>query len=69
MDVIVATDPVHCAATMVEASWAWTDPIIQAGKHANDVPKPFYDSGSDGRQMPNELMRRWTSGNWREYSA
>jgi glucose-6-phosphate 1-dehydrogenase len=41
MDVIRGNQTLFMRGDEVEAAWAWTDPMIAAGRSAATVPKPY----------------------------
>ena len=62
MDVIRGNQTLFMRGDEVEATWAWTDPIIKGWQDRNDVPK-HYDQGSSGPDDALMLLhregRRW----------
>ncbi len=67
MDVIRGNQTLFMRGDEIEASWAWTDPIIQAWEQSKADPEP-YDAGSSG---PEEALRLLHSDKrrWREIRA
>jgi glucose-6-phosphate 1-dehydrogenase len=64
MDVIRGNQTLFMRGDEIEASWAWTDPIINAWENAKARPEP-YDAGSSGPDEALGLMHR-DKRRWRE---
>ncbi|MFV0302478.1 MAG: glucose-6-phosphate dehydrogenase, partial [Paracoccus sp. (in: a-proteobacteria)] len=64
MDVIRGNQTLFMRGDEIEASWAWTDPIIDAWEDGKTRPEP-YDPGSSGPDEALGLMHR-DNRRWRE---
>jgi glucose-6-phosphate 1-dehydrogenase len=50
MDVIRGNQTLFMRGDEVEAAWAWTDPIIEAGRARGDRPAPMNRAAPDRRR-------------------